>query len=151
MKGQSLMEVLIALSIIAFVASAVGGVIVSSLNNAQFGKNKTLATKYAQEGLEAIRELRNKNYTVFKAYSGEYCLGTIPATLTSRPPDCNTPNVANFIRTVEIEQSPGCGASLAKVMIKVAWSDGKCPAANPYCHTNLHSSCLSTVNLIQAP
>lgn len=151
MRGQTLIEVLVALSIIAIVATMVGTTITTGLNNAQFAKTKTLATKYSQEGLEAIHELRGNNYSQFKNYSGSYCLGALPPTLSSRPSSCTTPNVGTFIRTVDIDQSPGCGANLAKVTVMVSWSDGKCPATNLYCHVISQSSCLSTVNPIQGP
>ncbi len=151
MKGQTLIEVLAALSILAIIATSMGAVVVSSLNSAQFAKNETLATKYAQEGMEAIRRLRNDNYAQFKTYSGIYCLSSIPAVLVDRPPVCSTPNVANFIRTVEIEQSPGCGVNAAKVVVMVSWSDGKCAASSPYCHTESNNSCLSTLNPLRSP
>ena len=151
MKGQTLIEVLAALSILAVIAASMTSVIASSLNNSIFSKNKTLATKYAQEGMESIHELRNNDYAQFTTYSGAYCMSTIPASLTSRPPaGCSTPNVANFIRTVTITQS-GCAVNTAKVTVMVSWSDGKCAAATPYCHTESHDSCLSTINPIQGP
>lgn len=149
-KGQTLIEVLFALSIIAIVMSAVGGAVTSSLNSAQAAKNKTLATKYTQEGMEAIRDLRNSNYTKFKTYSGKYCLGTIPAVLNVGTTSCAAPNVANFIRTVLIEQS-ACGANIARVTVTASWTDGNCPTNNLYCHAATHTSCLSTSNPIQAP
>jgi prepilin-type N-terminal cleavage/methylation domain-containing protein len=149
MKGQTLLEVLLALSIIAIVIGGAGGVITSSLNNAQVTKNKTLSTKYAQEGIEAMRELRNKSYSQFRNYSGTYCLGSMPAALLASS-SCTTPNVTSYIRTVLIDQS-GCGTNIAKVTVTVSWKDGKCSSANPYCNNASHSTCLSTINPIQAP
>ena len=149
-RGQSLVEVLAALGIIAIVVSAAAGIIITSLNNVQSSKNKTLSTKYAQEGLEAVRELRNKNYTQFRNYSGIYCLNSVPAVLNLRSSSCTTPNVANFLRVVEVEQD-GCAINVAKVTASASWSDGKCPASNPYCHISSHSTCLSTINQVLAP
>jgi prepilin-type N-terminal cleavage/methylation domain-containing protein len=150
LRGQSLVEVLAALGIIAIVVSAAAGIIVTSLNNVESAKNKTLSTKYAQEGLEAIRELRNKNYTQFRNYTGIYCLGSIPAVLNLRSSSCTAPNVANFIRLVQMEQD-GCGINVAKVTVSASWSDGKCSASNRYCHISSHSTCLSIVGQVQAP
>ncbi len=149
MKGQTLIEVLAALTILAIIAVSVTAIVTSSLNNSQFAKNKTLATKYAQQGMEAMRELRNNDYSQFRTYSGTYCLSVIPAVLATRPP-CTTPNVANFLRTVDMGLG-GCGANTTRVIVMVSWSDGRCPASNLYCHTESHDSCFSTLNPIQGP
>lgn len=150
MKGQTLIEVLVALSILAVVGVTTAKMITSSLNNSLYAKNKTLATKYAQEGMEGMRELRNKNYSQFRAYTNTYCLKTTPVVLSERPPICDTPNVVNFIRTVDVQQS-GCGINTAKVIVMVSWNDGKCSTALPYCNKVSHDSCMSTVNPIQSP
>jgi hypothetical protein len=40
-----------------------------------------LAGKYAQEGLEAVRKIRNASYVGFRSYNGVYCLGSDETTL----------------------------------------------------------------------
>jgi prepilin-type N-terminal cleavage/methylation domain-containing protein len=149
-RGFTLIEVLIAFAIMGIVISSVGTITVSSLNNAQAARSKTMATKYAQEGIEAIRELRNKDYTQFRSYAGDYCLGAIPAVLNQSTSACPSPNVGEFIRTTTIQQS-GCDVDVARVTVKVSWNDSKCPSTNVYCHAATHDTCLSTVNPIQAP
>lgn len=72
--GQTLLEVLVALSVGVLVLVAMTAVILSSLSNAQFSKNQNLATLFAQQGMEMVRDLRNKNWTSFAAYDGFYCL-----------------------------------------------------------------------------
>lgn len=149
-RGQTLIEVLVALSILGVVITAVTIVITTSLANAQHGKNQYIATKYSQEGIEIIRKIRNNDYTGFKTYNGNYCLAKNASTLGTVQSSCSTPNVDIFIRSVIVEQSPGCGSNIAKATVRVTWTDGKC-SANQYCHKSEQVSCLSTLQRVQAP
>ncbi len=154
LKGQSLLESVLALAVIAIVLSGIAVVSTSSLSNAGHGKNQTIATQYAQEGVEVLRMIRSLNYASFRNYSGTYCLAKGASSLPILPncPSPLTPNVDSFIRTVTVEQSPGsrCAVDVAKVTVKVSWTDGKCKNT-PYCHTSNIITCFSTINPIQAP
>lgn len=149
-KGQTLIEVLVALSAVVIMVSAVAIVIVSSLSNAQFTRDQDLATKYSQEGMEVLRKVRNADYVAFRNYSGTYCLSKGQATLPNASGNCNTRNVDNFVRFVQVEQTPGCGPNIAKATVAVAWTDGKCSASNVFCHKAELVSCFSTVNPVRA-
>lgn len=152
MRGQTLIEILVALSVIAIIATGITVTVTNSLSNVQYGKNQNLATSYAQEGMEILRQIRNADYNGFKSYTaGDYCLGKNISALQSSIL-CSTPNIDNiFIRTVEINQSvtPECSTA-AKVKVTVSWTDGKCQAS-AYCHKSELNSCMSTINPIQAP
>lgn len=150
MKGQTLLEALIALSAIALVISGISVTIVNSLNNAGYGKSQVVATQYAQEGLDVARRLRDGDYATFSGYSGSYCLGKSSNTLSALGTCQQTPNVDSYIRIVSVEQNPGCGLNIRKVTVTVSWTDGKC-AAGSYCHNSKLISCISTVNQLQAP
>jgi hypothetical protein len=149
MKGQGLIESLLALSLMAIVLSGISVALISSLSNASFGSDQAIATQYAQEGVELVRKVRNSNYSAFQGYNGSYCLAK-GSTVLEPSGNCATPNVDKYIRTVVIEQSPGCGLNTAKVTAVVSWVDGRCPTGN-YCHKSNIISCLSTVNPIIAP
>ncbi len=151
MKGQTLIEILIALGIGGVIISAITVIITSGLNNAQFGKNQNLATNFAQEGLEVVRKIRNNNYDGFRTYSGTYCLGKNQTTLGSAVSSCSSLNVDAFIRSVHIQQNSGCSVNGARVTVTVSWTDGKCPTTNLYCHNSQLVSCLSSVNPVQGP
>lgn len=60
-KGQALFEIVIAVGIILILVIALISVATLSLLNAQFARNQTLATKYAQEAIEKIRAYRDNN------------------------------------------------------------------------------------------
>jgi Tfp pilus assembly protein PilV len=147
-KGQTLIEVLIALACAAIIISAITVVVTTSLSNAQFSKNQNLATKYATEGLEFVRRIRDSDYIAFKAYpNGTYCLAKpLPASLGS-PATCSTPNVDNvFIRAAALNDS-ACGANQIQVAVTVTWTDNKCYTGQ-YCHSSSLTSCFSTVSPI---
>lgn len=144
--GQTLIETLAALSIIALVMSAIGVVVTSSLSNAEYNQAKTLSVKYAQQGSEIVRQLRDDSYTNFTKYHGTYCLSKGQTTLGQSQTNCASPNIGNFIRSVQIQQG-GCGANVAQVIVTVSFKDGKCQG-NTYCHKQVSTSCLSTLNPI---
>lgn len=149
MKGQTLIEALLALSIVGIILSGITIAVSSSLNNAQFSKNQNLATAYAQEGLEVVRQIRNSDYDAFRTRSGYYCISKVA---TDFEADCSSPNIDGvFIRRVQILQNvpaPDCGPSAAKAIVSVSWVDGKCPSGT-FCHKSQLISCMSTINPVQ--
>jgi hypothetical protein len=151
MKGQTLIEVLVALGIITVVTTALAAVVITSMSNAQFSKNQNLASQYALEGMEIVRRLRDSDYVGFRNKSdGIYCLDKGQPILPINPVSvCATPNVDNFIRKVEIYSQDlikRCDVNLSRVIVTVSWQDGKCPASAPYCHSAKLESCLSNIN-----
>ena len=150
-RGQTLIEALSALAIIALILSAISVAITTSLDNATYNQNQTLATKYAEDGSEIVHQLRDDDYTKFQNYGGSYCLGKGQTQLQSKS-TCPPPNIDKvFLRQVQIQKN-GCGAQIAQVTISVAFRDGKCTSATqPYCHVVTNTTCLSTTNPIQTP
>lgn len=63
-NGQSLLEVVIAISVGIFVVAALTFATIFSLRNANFAKNSAQATKLAQQGIEMVRIGRNRNATI---------------------------------------------------------------------------------------
>lgn len=150
MKGQTLIEVILAGGLIAIIVSGISVLIVSALNNAGFAKNQSLATQYAQDGLEVLRSIRNSNYAAFAGYNNTYCLSKDATALGTPVSACTVTNIDNFfIRSVLI-QKDSCDVGISKATITVAWTDGKC-ASGAYCHTSTLVSCLSTQNPVQGP
>lgn len=60
-KGQTLVELVVVIAVLVIVVSALTFATISSLRNAQFAKNQAQATKLAQEGLEKVRSLRDRD------------------------------------------------------------------------------------------
>jgi type II secretory pathway pseudopilin PulG len=147
-KGETLIEALGALAIVAIVISAVATSVIASISNTKYNQNTTISAKYAQQALEQVREIRNSNYTAFKNYSGNYCLGKAQTSLGAVQGSCPQ-NFDVFSRSVQIQQA-GCGANVAQISATVAFTDGKC-TAGVYCHKVTQTTCVSTVNPFQGP
>jgi len=153
MKGQTLLEVLIALSVAVIIISAVASVSISSLNNAQYARDHDQAAKYAQEGIEMVRKIRNNDYAGFKTYSGLYCLGS-DGNLGNSASSCNDINIDNkFIRSVRVVQGTcenNPDVNIAEVAVEVVHSSGKCKSGT-FCHSSKLVSCFSTINPVPLP
>lgn len=63
-KGQALLEVAISVGIAIILVAAIAITTVIGLKNSQFAKNQAQATKLAQEGIERVRSVRNRDYVV---------------------------------------------------------------------------------------
>lgn len=133
MKGQTLIEVLVALAIGTIIVTAVTVMVVSSLINSQSSRNQNIATRYAQEGMENIRSIRSNlaSYT-----NVAYCLQEDGSLDEYDPLSCG--ETANgFRRRAQIVQnSCECGSNettgknIPKVSVVVEWADEKCTSSN---------------------
>ena len=173
-KGQTLIEVLVALGVSVLIVSAISAAILSALSNAQYSKNQNTATQYAQEGMEIVRNFRNSDLTAFSALLGNpneqksYCLDKGFTTIDKENNVRNNliagcsgtnnispkgQNVDIFARQVTLEKSGGsCGNNVTKVTVFVSWSDSKCASTqNIFCHKVQIISCLSETGLVGAP
>ncbi len=139
-SGQTIIEVLVALSIGVVVIAAISTSVINSLSNAQFSKNQNSATQYAQQGVELARQIKSSNYTNFSSLSGNYCLAKGQTAIDSSNAEASScgQNFDQFTRDVAVEQnSCDCGSSIAsgrnvtKVTVSVGWSDSKCSAPTP--------------------
>lgn len=63
-KGQTLLELMVVIAVGIMVIGALTFATIASLRNAQFAKNQTQATKLAQEGIEKVRALRDRDGSV---------------------------------------------------------------------------------------
>lgn len=152
-KGQSLIEVLIALAASVAVVTAIAITVITSLANVEFTKNQNLASQYSREGMEVVRKIAKDNWGNFiSTYTSvNYCLDDNSNTLRVMGAGGCGQNVDIFVRQIVINQtSPSCENSV-RISSNVSWSDSKCTSANPFCHTITIDSCLADINTIQAP
>mgnify|MGYP001611356609 CR=1 FL=1 len=86
-EGQSLVEVVMTISVIVLVLVGLISAVTVGLANAQFARNKAQATKYSQEAVEWLRSQRDAGWTSFynrsSASGSVYCLNTFTFTGTS--------------------------------------------------------------------
>jgi len=106
--GQSIIEVIVALSLIAVVVLGLVKVTIISINNAGFARDQRAATKYAQEGIEGARKCKEENEFDFWNKS---C------------PELSQPNDAKFIRTITYTVIEA--QKKMDVLVEVTWQDSK--------------------------
>lgn len=168
-KGAVLIEAILALGIISVVVMSLVTALVSSLSSSNFSKNQTLATGYAQEGIEIMRDIRDQDFSKLSSYSGAYCLGvddSIPQDTASPTGKCIN-NIDTFSRSIYVNNSgkddrPGASpgskcknppddpaGSVTPVFVAstVSWNDSKC-SGNENCHKVELNSCLTNLNNI---
>lgn len=167
-QGQSLIEVLVALSASIAVVTAITITIITSLSNAEYAKNQNLATQYAGEGLETVRQIAKNNWSNFQTYTSTYyCLPKGNTTICAMGSiNCGTPitcgqNIDSILsRQVIIVQSqsssycsnkPCYCSNSAEVISSVSWGDSRCQTGNPLCHQVSLRSCLANINSVQSP
>lgn len=152
-RGQTLIEVLAAFSVAAVLVTAIVVAIISALSNTIFSKNQNIGTRYAQEGVEIIRQIRNNSLSEFTALNVNYCLNSTNELEGKITIDC--PQDSNGIsREVKIERgddATSCGTNNpTKVTVTVLWADNKCSGAE-LCHNTKLVSCLSETTSAEAP
>lgn len=103
-KGQTLIELIVVIAVIIVVVAALTFATIASLRNANFSQNQAQATKLAQEGLEKVRILRDRDTTGAGIWS--------TANAESIPP--------GFRRQFFIED---IGVDQKKVTVVVTWID----------------------------
>lgn len=63
-RGESILELTIILGLVLIVVSAVAFATINGLKTSQFSKSQLQATKLAQEMIEGVRTVRDRDYTV---------------------------------------------------------------------------------------
>lgn len=158
MKGQTLVEVLVALGVSMIVLTAITTAVLTSLNNAQYSRLQNQAAQYAQQGIEIMRSYRDAK-----------SLAELGGTLASPEKRCLVdtcnPIIGNnftgcfvvadpttctkidgiFSRSVEtIKDASACvdgGTGSTQVTSVVRWNDGKCDG-DELCHSVDVKTCM---------
>ncbi|MBI2019144.1 hypothetical protein HYS95_00555 [Candidatus Daviesbacteria bacterium] len=149
-KGGSLIEVTIATTVGILVVSALTFATIFSLRNANFAKSSAQATKLAQDGIERVRTLRDRNGAVnYTGSPGASEFDALWSVSFSCPSNCyfyfdalgklsggtasNFEVIApDFKRQFKIEDS---GSEQKKITVIVRWTD----------QTGDHDSKLTTI------
>lgn len=126
-NGQSLFEVVIALGISAIVVAALVGLTATSIRNATFSKNKTLAGRMAEEATEWLRGQRDQDVAGFIANSqtSVWCLSTLgwsnPGTCTAGDEIAGT----QFMRELAFSEDAGIPEIIIEADVRVWWNDSQ--------------------------
>lgn len=88
-KGETLIEVLAAVVVATVLLAGLSIVLLSSLRNAQYAENQLKATKYAQEGVDRIRSIRDRNASITLNSSQVFFSDFLSADIPASTSNCN--------------------------------------------------------------
>lgn len=144
--GQMLIEALVALSIFLIALTAIVITLVAAVANSRFTQDQNNANKFAQGGIEKVRNLRNTNADLFSDYGPSGA--RYPMAEDDEIPDINqpalTPNIqGKYRRYVTFYTSnPSCNGTL--VSVTVEWNSSRCrSASNRWCHSSEQTTCFT--------
>lgn len=152
-KGQTLVEMIVVISVGILVVGGLVFATISSLRNANFAKNQAQVTKLAQEGIERARSIRNQDGLVNFSYGSGQTTSKFSDLYGVKMVDTCNPckfklssnqsgleftgsyeTLGNFTRQVQIVDDANW-ASEKKVTVVVSWTDP----------TGSHESKLTTI------
>ena len=129
-SGQTIVEVLIVTVVIATILTALAASLTMSANNTNQSKQRSLATTYAQEGLEVFRRERNSlgwNRFYESLNSSTYCLNDLPvdsaAFVSLVTGECASGTTIENTG-LQREAVVSVGADQVDVSLSVTWFDG---------------------------
>lgn len=124
--GQTLIEVLLATSVTTLLLVVLLAVITKAIHNSQFSKNKAIASKYVEEGLEVARKTRDRAQTWEDFYenfaAGTYVLPQDGVFILSSCTDQTTANIEDLFTRCAVFKDDGDNKK--QIEIIVYWTDG---------------------------
>lgn len=125
-KGQSLFEVVLSLAVITLIIVTLVILASNSIRNANFSRNKTLATRHAQEALEWLRGERDEDFDAFhtRALTPQYCLPSLSWDDASVGSCSSTDFISNTILKREVSFTI-VSADNIQAQIVVSWQDAQ--------------------------
>lgn len=126
-RGQSLLEVLVALAVALLVILALVRATTVAIRNADFAKKQAQASSYAQGGMENIRAYRDASWTNFWVAADGNNHGLSGAVPSGACPSPTIPNLPPFTRCSKLEKvdlDPDiAGVDSVKATVTVFWID----------------------------
>ena len=165
-EGQTLIEVLAALTAAVVIVGALVSASLNALKSTEFTRDQNISSQYTQAGMEIMRDMRNNDIGSFTSSNlpdGTYCLAKSCTQLISTNASCwkmltTCPqNVDKYVREVAVSHNASdCNASPTpngqtgvlssnvKITVTTSWYDTQCTSqANQFCHSTTTSSCFS--------
>ena len=133
-QGQTLLEVMVAFAVVTMILVAIVSRGAESIRSAAFARSQVKATRYAQEGVEWVREQRDKmGWTNFEDEIAPgpvtYCVPKVSSLLSSLSPAfCGAGDEIDgtiFSREVEFDYNAAdaSGEAFIEVLVTVTWED----------------------------
>jgi len=124
LSGQTIIEAVIAVAIISTIIVAMVSAVTLSLGTSTIAKNKSRANQFVQEGLEAVRSIKEISWTDLTAQDGQTkgvkSVGGVWQ-FTEVGDDSIVSSAPGFTRRVVIEDK---GSEQVQVTVTVSWTQG---------------------------
>ncbi len=128
-RGMSLLEVIMALAVLAIVLTAIVSLTSKSITTSTLSKNKTLANRYASEAIEYFRKEKEFiGWSNFKnaitTGGGKWCMVDLTLSINS---ECDPANSSHFISSTIFQRTAYASVTgkSVDIGIKVKWTDEK--------------------------
>ena len=128
-SGQTLLELVVAIGVVAIVITALVAAVTASLRYSQATRLRSRGVKYAQEGLELARKLRDiSTWDVFQTYAngaGNWCLDESGVwTIDASGGECPLSASNNFWRAIHFAWTD----PTMDVTVTVNWGERNVPS-----------------------
>ncbi len=147
-KGSTFLEVLVVVSITAFVLIAMINASIVAIIQTRYARNKVQANRLTQEGLNWLRAMRDRSSSwdefIKSAFGSswegladgsqrDYCLATLDFSTPYNVSSCGYISNTKFKRRLKLVVDKA--NNLLKVEVTTGWRDGLCKNLNDYfCH-----------------
>lgn len=130
-EGMSLFEIVLSIGVLTLVLVGIVSLATTSVRNSTFSKERTLATKYAQEASEWLRSERDADNTIFKGRAGAvgvpvyYCLQILVWNNTGV---CSTSEVianTSFKRDLTLIKKTTPAKTVIEADVVVSWTNSQ--------------------------
>jgi len=125
--GQSLVEMVVVIGVVVLLAVGIIAGTTASLSATQNAQTRSNALKFASEGIERTRELRDAGWNEFAAlgeFESTYCVGD-DGEFTLAATSCTSPNIEDrYIRAITLALVPAGDeypAEKMSVRVAVSW------------------------------
>src|ERR1035437_663569 len=139
-KGQGLVEALIALGAAVIIISAITVAVITAVNNSDYSKSQNLATGYAQQGMEIVKQDSQLDWVSLQASISASTVWCLPQGSTDFSPaagglsPCSINVTGGYVRQLNFTQNASSCNGQTQVEVVIEWTDGKCSSALDYCH-----------------
>lgn len=128
--GQSILEVILALAILAVIITGIVSLTSTSVNTSTYSKNVSQANRYADEAIEYVRKYKEFEgwtdfYTDITLNSGKWCMTDLSLAINV---ECDLANSAHFISGTIFQRTLtaiSVNSNSIDIDVKVTWTDDK--------------------------
>ena len=125
-EGQSLVEAIVAIGISVVIITGLVVLAVGAVRTATLSRNRAIAVQYAQEGIEALRSIRDRDFAVLGSLASNTNYQLVPpGSQWNVAPGTRNITVSGVVFQQKFVKSTAAPASASKprFTVTVSWTD----------------------------